>query len=156
MIRTFAGAEVIVPNGELISKEVINWTLSDKVRRIEIPVGVAYGTDPTKVLTILRNLTIKPEEILEKPEPMVLFKGFGASSLDFELRFWTASSEGWLQLKSNITVEIHEALKRAKIEIPFPQRDLHIKSAEGLKETDKSLETSSTKTTGKITATRKK
>ena len=156
MIRTFSGAEVIVPNGELISQEVINWTLSDKVRRIEIAVGVAYGTDPTKVLTILKNLTIKSDEILEKPEPKVLFNGFGDSSLDFELRFWTANSEGWMEVKSNVTVEIHEALKRAKIEIPFPQRDLHIKSAEGLKGTETSLNAINTKTTRKIGGTTKR
>jgi small-conductance mechanosensitive channel len=156
MIRTFAGAEVIVPNGELISREVTNWTLSDKVRRIEIQVGVAYGTDPTKVLTILKNLTTNSEDILDNPEAMVLFNGFGASSLDFELRFWTANSEGWLQLKSDMTVKIHKALKQAKIEIPFPQRDLHIKTAEGLKGTEKSLGTNRTKTAGEIAATRKK
>jgi small-conductance mechanosensitive channel len=138
MIRTFTGAEVIVPNGNLISNEVVNWTLSDKVRRIEIAVGVAYGTDPTKVLTLLKNLTLNHPEILEKPESMVLFQGFGDSSLDFEVRFWTGNSESWLELKSQITVNIHDALKRAKIEIPFPQRDLHIKSGEKLQMDNKS------------------
>jgi len=138
MIRTFAGAEVIVPNGNLISNEVVNWTLSDKVRRIEIAVGVAYGTDPTKVLTLLKNLTLNHPEILEKPETMVLFQGFGDSSLDFELRFWTANSETWLALKSQLTVDMHEALKKAKIEIPFPQRDLHIKSGGSLNTDNKS------------------
>ena len=138
MIRTFSGAEVIVPNGNLISNEVVNWTLSDKVRRIEIAVGVAYGTDPTKVLTLLKNLTLNHPEILEKPETMVLFQGFGDSSLDFELRFWTANSETWLALKSQLTVDMHEALKKAKIEIPFPQRDLHIKSGGSLNTDNKS------------------
>jgi potassium-dependent mechanosensitive channel len=156
LIRTYTGAEVIVPNGDLISQEVINWTLSDKIRRIEIAVGVAYGTDPTKVLSILKDLTKNYEGIIEKPEPMVLFLGFGDSSLDFELRFWTSSSEGWLELKSNMTVKIHEALKQAKIEIPFPQRDLHIKSAQGLQEKDTFLDTGSTQTTDKSTGTRKK
>ncbi len=86
----------------------------------------------TKVLTILKDLTKNHEEILEKPEPMVLFIGFGESSLDFELRFWTGNSDAWLQLKSQLTVEVYDALNKAKIEIPFPQRDLHIKSADGL------------------------
>ena len=132
MIRTFAGAEVIVPNGNLISNTVINWTLSDKFRRIEISVGVAYGTDPVKVLALLKELTTDHEDILKKPEPQVLFMGFGESSLDFELRFWTTNFETWLIIKSELTLAVHEALKKANIEIPFPQRDLHVKSARGL------------------------
>jgi len=133
-IRTFEGAEVIVPNGHLISKEVTNWTLSDRQRRVSIKVGVAYGTNPNKVLEILSKIAVAHPDIQEKPEPYTLFTGFGESSLDFELRFWTANMDTWLELQTEITVQIDEALKKAKIEIPFPQRDLHIHKGGGISE----------------------
>lgn len=128
IIKTFEGAEVIVPNADLISREVTNWTMSDRNRRIEITVGVAYGTDPHKVLKILRKIAKENEGILDFPEPMVLFLGFGESSLDFSLRAWTARFDGWRALSSEMTVEVHDALYEAGIQIPFPQRDLHLRS----------------------------
>jgi small-conductance mechanosensitive channel len=131
-IRTFSGAEVIVPNANLISNEVVNWTLSDKMRRIEIPVGVAYGSDPNQVLGILKTLARNHESVLKVPEPFVLFRGFGDSSLDFELRFWTGDFNTWMELQTQVTLLVHDALKGAGIEIPFPQRDLHIKSSDML------------------------
>ena len=127
-VRTFDGAEVIVPNANLIANEVINWTLSDQNRRIEVAVGVAYGTDPQRVLDILREVTTGHPEVLESPAPVALFRGFGDSSLDFTLRFWAIRYEEGLQIASDITVAINNALKEAGIEIPFPQRDLHLRS----------------------------
>lgn len=145
-VRTFSGAEVIIPNANLISNEVVNWTLSDRMRRIEIPVGVAYGTDPNQVLGILKTIARNHEHVLSTPEPFVLFNGFGESSLDFELRFWTADFNTWMELKTNITLIIHDALKEAGIEIPFPQRDLHIKSKDAapviLKQTESRVKSS--------------
>jgi small-conductance mechanosensitive channel len=129
-VRTFTGAEIIVPNGNLISNEVVNWTLSDRLRRIDIPIGVAYGTDPKRVVKILNNLAVNNKDVLNKPEPLVLFQGFGESSLDFELRFWTDNFTTWMALKSEITLQVEEAIKKAKIEIPFPQRDLHVRSVD--------------------------
>jgi small-conductance mechanosensitive channel len=129
-IRTFDGSEVIVPNANLISNEVINWTLSDKLRRIQINVGTAYGSNPEEVLKILKNILSANPEILDQPEPMILFQEFGDSSLNFNLRFWTAAPETWLRLRSDISVEIFKAFKENNIEIPFPQRDLHLKSAD--------------------------
>ena len=127
-IRTFDGAEVIVPNANLISNEVTNWTLSDRRRRIQILVGVAYGTDPEKVLKILRDTIKKNNDIAETPEPMILFREFGDSSLNFDIRFWTTDSAGWMELQSKVNVEINNAFKKSGIEIPFPQRDLHLRS----------------------------
>jgi small-conductance mechanosensitive channel len=129
-VRTYDGAEVIVPNGNLISAEVINWTLSDRIRRIKIPVGVAYGTDPQKVLDLLAGVAKDSKDVLSFPEPHALFLGFGASSLDFELRFWTANFEHWMRVASQITVGVNTALAEAGIQIPFPQRDLHLRSLE--------------------------
>jgi small-conductance mechanosensitive channel len=129
-IRTFDGAEVIVPNANLISNEVTNWTLSDRKRRIQILVGVAYGTDPNKVLKILRETIDNNDQILDTPEPMILFREFGNSSLNFDVRFWTADSSTWMELQSSVNVEINNAFKKEGIEIPFPQRDLHLRSVD--------------------------
>jgi small-conductance mechanosensitive channel len=129
-IRTFDGAEVIVPNANLISNEVTNWTLSDRLRRIQILVGVTYGTDPNKVIKILNETIKNQKDILDTPEPMILFREFGDSSLNFDVRFWTADSSNWLQLQSNVNVNINNAFKKAGIEIPFPQRDLHLRSVD--------------------------
>ena len=125
-IRTFDGAEVIVPNGDLISGRVVNWTLSARQQRVTIPVGVAYGTDPNQVLGILRKLAADNEKVLKTPAPLALFRGFGESSLDFELRIFMDPSDV-LDVPSAVTVAINEALKEAGIEIPFPQRDLHLR-----------------------------
>ncbi|NHA13469.1 mechanosensitive ion channel family protein [Thioalkalivibrio sp. XN279] len=127
-VRTFDGAEVIVPNANLISNEVTNWTLSDMRRRIEILVGVAYGTDPHKVLELLLKVARSDERILADPEPTVLFLGFGDSSLDFSLRAWTDDFNEYLIIKSDLTLAVHDAIYAAGIEIPFPQRDLHLRS----------------------------
>jgi small-conductance mechanosensitive channel len=127
-IRTFDGAEVIVPNANLISNEVINWTLSDKKRRIEIFSGVAYGSDVHRVKEILLSILKHHPDILEEPEPLVLFNDLGESSLDFRLLFWIDNFDKWIIIKSEIIFKIHDALKEANIKIPFPQRDLHIKS----------------------------
>jgi small-conductance mechanosensitive channel len=129
-IRTWEGAEVIVPNGNLISNEVINWTLSDRKRRLKVSVGVAYGTDPNLVLGILTSVAKDHKDVLDDPEPKATFEGFGESSLDFELRFSIRDFDEWIWIKSDITLGILDALKMAEIEIPFPQRDLHVRSVD--------------------------
>lgn len=127
-VRTWEGAEVIVPNGNLVSNDVINWTLSDRQRRIEIPVGVAYGSPVKKVMEILTAVASQNEDVLESPAPYALFIGFGDSSLDFALRFWTARFEGYFRVRSAVLVAVEEALNEDGIVIPFPQRDLHVKT----------------------------
>jgi small-conductance mechanosensitive channel len=125
-LRTFQGAEVIVPNANLIAEQVVNWTLSDRQRRIELPVGVAYGTDPQRVLAILLDVAKASSDVLEDPPPLALFRGFGDSALNFELRVWTGLTT-YLEVHSRIAIAVNAALLEAAIEIPFPQRDLHIK-----------------------------
>lgn len=137
VVRSFQGAEVIVPNGQLISDQVINWTLSDSNRRIEVDIGVAYGTDPEKVLALLIEVARQHADILAIPAPEALFVNHGASSLDFQLRAWTGNSGMWPNIKSDLTVSINRALAAAGIEIPFPQRDLHLRSVD--KEAAKAL-----------------
>ncbi|MEP7147774.1 MAG: mechanosensitive ion channel domain-containing protein [Acidobacteriota bacterium] len=126
VIRTLDGSEVIVPNGNLVSEKVVNWTLSDQQRRLEINVGVAYGTDPRLVIELLKNVGGDALNILKIPGPSALFLGFGDSSLDFQLRVWTDKFTEWVAVKSEVTLAVHDALRDAQIEIPFPQRDIHI------------------------------
>ena len=129
-VLTFQGAEVIVPNSTLISNQVINWTLSSSWRRVDIPVGVAHGTDPELVIKLLTNVAKSHPGVLLEREPTAFFLGFGESALNFELRFWSARQDTWYQLQSEVTVAIANALKEAGIEIPFPQRDLRLRSVD--------------------------
>ena len=125
-VLTFQGAEVIVPNSNLLSDQVINWTLSSQLRRVDIKVGVAYGTDPERVIKLLTDVAnLHPGVLMERP-PAAFFMGFGESALNFELRFWCSRQDVWFQLQSDVTVAVAKALAQAGIEIPFPQRDLHI------------------------------
>jgi small-conductance mechanosensitive channel len=129
-ISTYDGAEVVVPNNNLISNDLINWTLSDSIKRVEVLIGTAYGSDPNQVLKILKDCAVKFDYVLKDPEPSALFTGFGESSLDFRLLFWVPFEIG-LRAKSDVCVEIFNQFKTENIEIPFPQRDVHIKNLPG-------------------------
>ncbi len=130
IIKTYDGSEVIVPNGNLISNELINWTLSDQQRRGEVRVGVAYGTDPQKVLNLLLEASGSNERVLDYPKPWAIFLGFGESSLDFRIVFWIADADTRLSIQSEVNVMVNQMFKDAGIEIAFPQRDLHLRSAD--------------------------
>jgi len=128
VVRTFDGAEVIIPNGDLISKEVTNWTLSDQDRRIEVCLGVAYGTDPHSVIGLMTLVAKGHQGIVANPAPIAYFDGFGESALNFTLHCWTHDFGNWLSIRSGIVLNLHDALKEAGISIPFPQRDVRIRS----------------------------
>ena len=120
---------VIVPNSEFISSTVVNWSHTDRNVRFNIPVGVSYNADPEKVKQILLDVADKEEGVLKSPKPDVLFDEFADSSLNFKLRIWTSTyitTPG--VLKSRLYFEIFKKFKENNIEIPFPQRDLHIKN----------------------------
>ena len=104
--------------------------MSDRLRRIDVNIGVAYGTDPNRVIELLTAVPRGHDEVLDDPQPVVLFSGFGDSSLDFVVRFWTSNFDDWVLVKSQITVGVNNALAEAEIEIPFPQRDLHLRSVD--------------------------
>lgn len=127
-IETFKRSSVIVPNAQMISDVVTNRTLHDAITRIEIPIGVAYGSDIKKVKEILLECAREYKEILNHPEAYVLFMNFGDSSLDFELRFWITSVHTSLGISSDLRFLITQKFHDHNIEIPFPQRDLHIRS----------------------------
>ncbi|MCD4731190.1 MAG: mechanosensitive ion channel [Bacteroidales bacterium] len=128
-IKTYDGSEVIVPNGNFISNEVINWTLSDRKSRKMIPVSVAYGSNPREVLDLIYKAASDHDEVLKNPEPWALFDGFGESSLNFRIYFWMSYDRG-MSIKSEVAMNIYDALQEANIHIPYPQQDLHIKSIE--------------------------
>ena len=109
-VHTVDGSDVIVPNAEFISTRVINWTLSDYKRRLIVPVGVRYGTDPERVLELLFEAAHEDEDVLVDPEPLSLFRAHGESSLDFELRVFTESHRGWMVVLSDLTVAINREL----------------------------------------------
>jgi len=129
-VRTFEGADVIVPNASLISERVVNWTFSDRQRRVDLNVGVAYDVDPARVIALLVAVGRAHPEVLAIPEPMALFMGFGESALDFSLRVWTRF-EIFPRVRSEIGVAVNAALREAGIEIPYPQRDMNMKLAPG-------------------------
>ena len=128
VVRTWDGAEVVVPNGNLVSDPLTNWTLSDRRRRLELAVGVAYGTDPERVIDLITEVAKTHPDVLSDPVPVTLFFGFGDSSLDFSLRAWTGQYDEGLRIRSELAVAVNRALAEAGIEIPFPQRDLHLRS----------------------------
>lgn len=127
-VKTIEGADVIVPNGQLISNEVVNWTLSDQRRRIEVTAGVAYGSDPHKVKDLFEKVLKNHKDILDDPSPSVFFQGLGDSSLDFRLLFWTSNYPEWIRIRSDIVFGVHDILTEEGISIPYPQMDLHLRS----------------------------
>jgi small-conductance mechanosensitive channel len=129
-VQTFQGAEVIIPNATFISGNVTNWTLSEARRRIELPVGVAYGTDPKLVKELLERPAVQHPDVLTVPPPVVYFKEFGESALNFELQFWVMQESNTVRVKSEVALEAMRLLADAGIEIPFPQRDLHLRGVD--------------------------
>lgn len=130
IIETFDNAEIVVPNSDLITGQVTNWTLANRKVRVKVPVGVAYGTDVTKVLEILIGCGKANPMVLDKPQPNALFLAFGASSLDFELRVWIPEFLDKLQVLSDLNQDIDNEFALNGIEIPFPQSDLHLRSVD--------------------------
>ena len=128
-IRTEVGAEVIVPNGRLTSERVTNWTLTDRKRRVNLKVEVAYASEPARVLSTLCEAGKAYPKALAEPAALALCTGFRDGALNFELRVWVASTEDSDVVLSELAVAVHAALAAAKIEIA--SRDIHIHNAEG-------------------------
>ena len=127
-IRSFEGAEITLPNGTLLSEALTNWTMSDRHRRVEVSVGVAYGSDPDKIIRLLEQAVAAQDGLLEDPAPVVIFIGFGESSLDFVLRAWVENNDQFVTIQSELALAVNRILTDQGIEIPFPQRDLHLRS----------------------------
>ena len=120
---------IIVPNADFISSKVVNWSYTNRNVRFNFPVGVSYGSDPEQVRSVLLEVARAHHGVLKEPGPSVLFDSFGDSALNFVLRVWTRDfSTVPGVLRSELYFSISRAFKEQGIEIPFPQRDLHIKS----------------------------
>ena len=133
IVHTSQGADIIVPNSQLVSDKVINWTLSDQLRRIDLPVGVNYGAAPQEVINVLEGVEIAHPQILKHPSPLGLFVGYGDSTINFELRAWTDQFERWAEIQSDLTVAVYDAVLKAGMSFPFPQREIRLlKDREGV------------------------
>jgi potassium efflux system protein len=125
VVKTFDGSDVIIPNSDLISNKVINWTLSDTIRRMELPVKVAFENDPHHVLKILQKVVQDHPDVLKKPEPIAVFNGFGDNFLDFTLYYWIQSGL-FFRLKTEVALNVYDEMKAHGIKTPRPQRDLRL------------------------------
>ena len=132
IVRTFNNVEIIIPNADLVSKNVINLTHSNTLIRMNIPIGVAYSSDPFMVREVLIKALSELEETIEKPPTDIYFSDFGDSSLNFTALIWTDKAEKKEKIESEARYTIWKTLKENNIEIPFPQLDLHIKGSKDL------------------------
>jgi small-conductance mechanosensitive channel len=137
VVRNREGVDTLIPNENLITSEVINWSYEDRNVRVKIQVQVSYDDDPEQAMALMLQCADKSKRVLSSPEPTVMLKSFADSGIELELRVWIADPEyGADTVKSDINVAIWRAFKQAGITIPYPQRDLHIKSGLTLPPTD--------------------
>ncbi|MGF1602636.1 MAG: mechanosensitive ion channel domain-containing protein [Thermosynechococcaceae cyanobacterium] len=127
-IRTLDQVSIIVPNAHFTEKEVVNWSHGNPVARIHLPVAVAYGSNLATVQMALLEAVKAHPDILAYPQPQINFQGFGESSLDFDILVWLREPREQYRIKSDLYYRIEVSLKQYEIEIPFPQRDLHVRS----------------------------
>lgn len=131
-LETLDRQSVVVPNAELINSAVTNWMLKDKLGRASVSVGVSYSSDERQVRDILLEVAKHHDQVASYPAPDVIFKSFGDNSLDFELRVFLKDIGKVVPVSSDLRFAIRAALRDANIEIPFPQRDIHVKSTDAL------------------------
>jgi small-conductance mechanosensitive channel len=126
VIHTGAGADIIVPNSQLITDKVTNWTLSDRLRRVDLQVGVNYGADPKRVIELLERTALAHPDVLREPAPRALFTAYGDSSINFELRVWPRQFHLAAQVKSDLATAVYDAVHAAGMSFPFPQREVRL------------------------------
>ena len=126
IVRTGNGAEMIVPNAQLVTERVTNWTLSDRTRRIDLCVGVDYASPPEKVVEVLEAVARAHPQIMQSPAPRAVFTAFGDSSINFELRAWTNRFDRWPTIRTELAAAVYGALPAAGMTFPFPQREVRL------------------------------
>jgi potassium efflux system protein len=131
-IRNWDKQELLVPNKEFITGRLLNWTLSDRVNRLTLPVGVDYGADVPLALKLLGDAARENERVMDDPPPLITFEGFGNDSLTLVLRCYLDSMDYRLSVTTELHLAIHEKFRAAGISIAFPQRDVHLTTAEPL------------------------
>ncbi len=136
-VKTFEGSDVIIPNSDLISNQVTNWTLSDVMRRMELPVKVAFDSDPHQVLKILEKVARGHPKVLDKPVPFAVFNGFGDNYLDFTLYYWITSTL-FFEAKTEVALKVYDKIRAEGIHTPRPQRDLRL-TVNGDQQTTRSI-----------------
>ena len=126
-VVTRDGTEWLIPNEDLVTQQVINWSYSSEAVRLKIPIGISYKSDPREAIALCFEAAAEEERILKDPKTNVLLKGFGDSSVDIEMRIWINDPQkGVSNLKSLVLLRVWDKFKEHGIEIPYPQRDLHI------------------------------
>ena len=125
-VRTRQGADIIVPNAQLITEKVTNWTLSDRLKRIDLPVGLNYGVDPRQAIQLLEAVAHRQPNVLQQPAPRCLLIGYGDSSMNFQLRAWTDQFDDWQIISSNLASAVYDAVVEAGFQFPFPQREVRL------------------------------
>jgi small-conductance mechanosensitive channel len=125
-VRTWQGAEIIVPNAQLVTERVTNWTLSDRTRRIDLRVGVDYGSAPDKVVAVLEAVARAHPQIMQTPAPQAVFSAYGDSSINYQLRAWTNRFERWPAIQTELAAAVYAALHAAGMSLPFPQREVRL------------------------------
>lgn len=129
-IRTLDNVSILVPNSKFLETEVVNWTHGDPVARLHVPVGVAYGSDLARVRSALLDAARDHPDVLDQPPPRVHFLAFGDSALQFDLLVWTRDPRIQQRLVSDLNYRIAANLRQHRVQVPFPQRDLHLRSPE--------------------------
>jgi small-conductance mechanosensitive channel len=130
-IKNWDGADIIIPNGDLLAHQLTNWTLSDKKRRVELIIGVGYQSDMDQVTKLIEE-QLKVDEILHLPVPRVFLQAFADSSVNFRVLFWVNDVDVWVSIRDQVMRGIFKSFQENGVEIPFPQRDIYVKSFPGL------------------------
>jgi potassium-dependent mechanosensitive channel len=128
-VRTWQGADIIIPNAQFITAKVTNWTFRDRLRRIDLPVSVAYASDPKQVIELLEGVARAHPQILAYPAPLCIFTSYGDSAINFELRVWinlAAAYTNLPQIRSDLNAAVYDAVKAAGMSFPFPQREVRL------------------------------
>jgi small-conductance mechanosensitive channel len=126
ILRSRQGADIIIPNSQLISDQVTNWTFTDRYHRIELQVGVDYSSPPKKVIAVLSSVASAHPKVLKYPSPKAILTEFSDSSINYELRFWIDDPVHWAWYKSDVAVAVYEAIHEAGMSFPFPQREVRL------------------------------
>jgi len=128
-VITRDGTEYLIPNEQLVAQQVVNWSHSHNEVRLKLPVGIAYGADVRQAIALCQQAAGETPRVLKEPTPVCLLKGFGDSAVNLELRIWINDPRsGVSNVKSEVFLRLWDKFREHGIEIPFPQRDLHLKT----------------------------